>query len=72
MRILVSEQKIKQQKDNPAVSSQMAFKQAANEEEKARSVKNHKEEAKQLKMLLKMYPLQAIPTQEWQILSPRS
>jgi len=42
----VSELEIKQQKDHPTVSSQMAFKQATNEVKKARSVKNHEEEAK--------------------------
>ena len=71
MRMLVSEPEIKQQKDHPTVSSQMAFKQVTNEGKKARSVKNH-EEAKQPKVLQQMYPLRAIPTQELQILSPRS
>ena len=52
MRILqmVSELEIKQQQEHPTVSSQMAVKQATNERKKARSVKNHEEEAKQPKL----------------------
>jgi hypothetical protein len=72
MRVQFSELEIQQQKDHPSVSSQMAFKQATNEGKKVRSVESHKEKAEQLKMLLSMYLLQAIPTQGWQVLSQRS